>query len=85
MFLGIGPVVFRLSSEGRGVFGAVSKDDGLLVGIVEMQDDHGAWVSLQDSTAPYQLVLVKWAHFDTAVIDQLPPPEPRRVRIGFKN
>jgi len=85
MFLGIGPVVFRLSSEGKSVFGAVSKEDGLLAGIVERQDDHGAWVSLQDSTAPDQLVLIKWAHFDTAVIDHLPPPAPRRVRIGFKN
>ena len=87
MFLGRGPVVFRLSAEGKAVFSGVSENSSVLAASVVMQDDHGVWVSLDDaesSALPSQLALLKWSHFDTAVME-LPPIAPKRVPVGFKN
>jgi hypothetical protein len=87
MFLGRGPVVFRLSAEGKAVFSGVSENSSILAVSVVMQDDHGVWVSLDNAESDAQLnqlALVKWSHFDTAVME-LPPLAPRRVPVGFKS
>jgi hypothetical protein len=77
-------VTLRLSSEGKsaleGIFGA--KPDVLVE--VQWADELGLWV-LQPANdeAGTTVVLIKWSHFETAILDVvLEAPKPPNV-IGF--
>ena len=81
-------VRFRLSPEGqtalKGLF-----EKPTLSAFVECVDELGAWIHLGSKKRvpvgqPIILMLLKWDHFSTAVLDYKPERPVPRKPIGFK-
>ena len=77
-------VTLHFSEAGKKTFGAIFKASSLEVSI-EWADELGLWIfreQVDEATAT--VMLVRWEHFDTAVLDVI-YEEPKQARVlGFR-
>jgi hypothetical protein len=77
-------VILHLSELGRAVFSSVFDGPSIEV-FVEWADELGLWIFREQvNEATTSVMLVKWNHFETAVLDVvLQEPEQAKV-LGFR-
>jgi hypothetical protein len=74
----------RLSESGRVALAGIFDSNDVEV-LVQWADELGLWVLQQEGEgAAITVVLVKWAHFETAVVDVVVLEQPQKPKVlGF--
>jgi hypothetical protein len=76
-------VTLYLSSEGKAVFAQTYEGTAINV-LVEWADELGLWVAIEEmNEASTNVMLIRWHHFDTAVMDAAESKPKTPGRLGF--
>jgi hypothetical protein len=78
-------VSLKLSDEGKHAVAAMLGGEDEVVVFVQWADELGLWVAVDRDVSPrIAVMLVRWDHFETAMLE-VPPPQPEEIRvIGFR-
>lgn len=63
---------------------AIPSTGGQIDGVVADEDHLGVWISAPELESEIGVVLLKWEHFWTAVLDYEPEVPLERPRAGFR-
>jgi len=77
-------VRFRLLPQGREVINRVVPDTEFLEGFVVSEDHLGVWLSLEELEPADLVMLLKWEHFSTAMVEHRPEAPAERSPVGFR-
>ena len=77
-------VRFRLSRPGREALKNIVPDSEYVDGLVVDENHMGVWVSLAELEPATGVVLFKWDHFSTAILEYEPEVPVERSPAGFR-
>jgi len=77
-------VRFHLLSQGREAINGVVSDQEFLEGFVVSENHLGLWLSLEELEPENRVMLLKWEHFSTAILDYRPEAPMERSPLGFR-
>ncbi len=77
-------VRFRLLPQGREALKAIVPDSEYVEGFVVDENHLGVWVALPELEPATEIVLLKWDHFSTAMLEFEPETPAGRSPAGFR-
>ncbi len=77
-------VRFRLQPSGRDALEGMVSDGEFLEGFVVSESHLGVWLSLPELVSPTEVVLLKWEHFSTAMLEYRAEAPIERPPAGFR-
>jgi len=77
-------VRFHLVPQGRGAFQGVVPAAEFVDGFVVGENHLGVWISVPEIEPASSVVLLKWEHFSTAVVEYEPEVPAGREPAGFR-
>ncbi len=77
-------VRFRLAPEARELLKGLVPDAEFVEGFVVSENHLGVWLSLPELESATDVMLLKWEHFSTAVVEYRPETPAQRIPAGFR-
>ncbi|PYX00726.1 MAG: hypothetical protein DMG89_03595 [Acidobacteria bacterium] len=77
-------VRFRLLPNAREALKGIVSDREFLEGFVVSESHLGVWLSLPELEPATEVILLKWEHFSTALLEYRPEAPAERLPVGFR-
>lgn len=77
-------VRFRLLPQAREALKGIAPDKEFVEGFVVSESHLGVWLSLPELKSATEVVLLKWEHFSTAMLEYRPESPTERSPVGFR-